>query len=198
VIASPELDGVRLALPAATRNFAVDGYVPKPHWRDCQSLGTRVFTTELILQLTMYSLSFFSALLKALWFRAFYSRRICSLTSFSVSWEDYFLIWLNKHPFVFPFGCLQLQIGGTSCMAHIRNTDAVFRLVLCFQKKKTMPVNDFFLNKVWFFTERWYMNEGELWRNDKVVALWPRKAKYIRSKVVGPFLSGSYIHQTVF
>lgn len=31
VIATPELDGVRLALPAATRNFAVDGYVPKPH-----------------------------------------------------------------------------------------------------------------------------------------------------------------------
>ncbi|CAI8611452.1 unnamed protein product [Vicia faba] len=31
VIAKPELDGVRLALPAATRNFAVDGYVPKPH-----------------------------------------------------------------------------------------------------------------------------------------------------------------------
>ncbi|KAJ1289812.1 hypothetical protein BS78_02G193500 [Paspalum vaginatum] len=31
VIASPELDGIRLALPAATRNFAVDGYVAKPH-----------------------------------------------------------------------------------------------------------------------------------------------------------------------
>lgn len=31
VIATRELDGVRLALPAATRNFAVDGYVPKPH-----------------------------------------------------------------------------------------------------------------------------------------------------------------------
>ncbi|KAF6146709.1 hypothetical protein GIB67_008995 [Kingdonia uniflora] len=31
VIAAPELDGIRLALPAATRNFAVDGYVPKPH-----------------------------------------------------------------------------------------------------------------------------------------------------------------------
>lgn len=31
VIASQELDGIRLALPAATRNFAVDGYVPKPH-----------------------------------------------------------------------------------------------------------------------------------------------------------------------
>ncbi|XP_004508029.1 uncharacterized protein [Cicer arietinum] len=31
VIATPELDGVRLAIHAATRNFAVDGYVPKPH-----------------------------------------------------------------------------------------------------------------------------------------------------------------------
>lgn len=31
VIASPELDGMRLALPAATRNFAVDGFIPKPH-----------------------------------------------------------------------------------------------------------------------------------------------------------------------
>ncbi|KAF3781904.1 Adrenodoxin-like protein 2 [Nymphaea thermarum] len=31
IIAKPELDGIRLALPSATRNFAVDGYVPKPH-----------------------------------------------------------------------------------------------------------------------------------------------------------------------
>nr|XP_043636817.1 adrenodoxin-like protein 1, mitochondrial isoform X2 [Erigeron canadensis] len=31
VIAKPDLDGLRLALPAATRNFAVDGYKPKPH-----------------------------------------------------------------------------------------------------------------------------------------------------------------------
>ncbi|KAM3324393.1 hypothetical protein P3S67_005545 [Capsicum chacoense] len=31
VIAKPELDGIRLALPVATRNFAVDGYQPKPH-----------------------------------------------------------------------------------------------------------------------------------------------------------------------
>nr|AFK41730.1 unknown [Lotus japonicus] len=31
VIAKPELDGIRLAIPAATRNFAVDGFVPKPH-----------------------------------------------------------------------------------------------------------------------------------------------------------------------
>ncbi|GKB96886.1 2Fe-2S ferredoxin isoform X2, partial [Tanacetum coccineum] len=31
VIAKPELDGLRLVLPAATRNFAVDGYKPKPH-----------------------------------------------------------------------------------------------------------------------------------------------------------------------
>ncbi|CAI9781546.1 unnamed protein product [Fraxinus pennsylvanica] len=31
IIAKPEIDGIRLALPAATRNFAVDGYKPKPH-----------------------------------------------------------------------------------------------------------------------------------------------------------------------
>ncbi|XP_068659909.1 uncharacterized protein [Aristolochia californica] len=31
VIAKPEIDGIRLALPSATRNFAVDGFVPKPH-----------------------------------------------------------------------------------------------------------------------------------------------------------------------
>ncbi|RLN34323.1 2Fe-2S ferredoxin-like [Panicum miliaceum] len=31
VIASPELDGISLALPSATRNFAVDGYVAKSH-----------------------------------------------------------------------------------------------------------------------------------------------------------------------
>lgn len=31
IVAKPELDGIRVAIPAATRNFAVDGYVPKPH-----------------------------------------------------------------------------------------------------------------------------------------------------------------------
>nr|CAD79348.1 ferredoxin precursor [Digitalis lanata] len=31
IIAKPELDGLRLALPSATRNFAVDGHKPKPH-----------------------------------------------------------------------------------------------------------------------------------------------------------------------
>ncbi|OMO53839.1 hypothetical protein CCACVL1_28309 [Corchorus capsularis] len=31
IVARPELDGIRLAIPAATRNFAVDGYVAKPH-----------------------------------------------------------------------------------------------------------------------------------------------------------------------
>ena len=28
-----EMDGITLALPRATRNFYVDGHVPKPHWR---------------------------------------------------------------------------------------------------------------------------------------------------------------------
>ncbi|TXG70591.1 hypothetical protein EZV62_005526 [Acer yangbiense] len=31
IVAKPELDGIRVAIPAATRNFAVDGFVPKPH-----------------------------------------------------------------------------------------------------------------------------------------------------------------------
>lgn len=31
VIAAKELDGMVLSLPKATRNFAVDGFVPKPH-----------------------------------------------------------------------------------------------------------------------------------------------------------------------
>ncbi|KAJ8551359.1 hypothetical protein K7X08_000729 [Anisodus acutangulus] len=31
VIAKPELDGIRVALPAATTNFAVDGFKPKPN-----------------------------------------------------------------------------------------------------------------------------------------------------------------------
>ncbi|KAK6162320.1 hypothetical protein DH2020_002161 [Rehmannia glutinosa] len=31
VIAKPELEGLRLAIPSATRNFAVDGFKPKPH-----------------------------------------------------------------------------------------------------------------------------------------------------------------------
>lgn len=31
IIAKPELEGLRLAIPAATRNFAVDGFKPKPH-----------------------------------------------------------------------------------------------------------------------------------------------------------------------
>lgn len=28
---SPELDGIRVTIPSATRNMAVDGYKPKPH-----------------------------------------------------------------------------------------------------------------------------------------------------------------------
>merc|ERR1719399_2085387 len=31
IIASEDLDGIRVALPKATRNMAVDGFVPKPH-----------------------------------------------------------------------------------------------------------------------------------------------------------------------
>jgi hypothetical protein len=31
VIAAKQLDGMRVRIPGATRNFAVDGYKPKPH-----------------------------------------------------------------------------------------------------------------------------------------------------------------------
>jgi hypothetical protein len=31
VIVKPELRGMRVRLPSATRNMAVDGYKPKPH-----------------------------------------------------------------------------------------------------------------------------------------------------------------------
>lgn len=31
VIAQPELDGLVMSIPDATRNFAVDGHRPKPH-----------------------------------------------------------------------------------------------------------------------------------------------------------------------
>ena len=31
VVATKELAGLRVRLPQATRNMAVDGYVPKPH-----------------------------------------------------------------------------------------------------------------------------------------------------------------------
>ncbi|EIE24623.1 ferredoxin [Coccomyxa subellipsoidea C-169] len=31
VIASKDIDGIRVRIPGATRNFAVDGYKPKPH-----------------------------------------------------------------------------------------------------------------------------------------------------------------------
>lgn len=32
-----ELDGMELTLPKVTRNFYVDGHVPKPHWVECKS-----------------------------------------------------------------------------------------------------------------------------------------------------------------
>lgn len=31
VIAKEDLDGLRVKIPSATRNFAVDGHIPKPH-----------------------------------------------------------------------------------------------------------------------------------------------------------------------
>ncbi|XVE70758.1 hypothetical protein DITRI_Ditri10aG0096700 [Diplodiscus trichospermus] len=38
IIASPELDGIRLAIPAATRNFAVDGSPQHQSSRSCESV----------------------------------------------------------------------------------------------------------------------------------------------------------------
>lgn len=32
IILTKELDGMELTLPKVTRNFYVDGHVPKPHW----------------------------------------------------------------------------------------------------------------------------------------------------------------------
>lgn len=31
IILTPEMDGIELTLPKVTRNFYVDGHVPKPH-----------------------------------------------------------------------------------------------------------------------------------------------------------------------
>lgn len=31
IILTPELDGIEVTLPKVTRNFYVDGHVPKPH-----------------------------------------------------------------------------------------------------------------------------------------------------------------------
>ena len=39
VLASKELDGMTVRLPAATRNFSVDGFVPKPVRAACARLA---------------------------------------------------------------------------------------------------------------------------------------------------------------
>ena len=36
IILTPEMDGIELTLPKVTRNFYVDGHVPKPHWEEAQ------------------------------------------------------------------------------------------------------------------------------------------------------------------
>lgn len=38
IVLTPELDGMELTLPKVTRNFYVDGHVPKPHWEDTQMM----------------------------------------------------------------------------------------------------------------------------------------------------------------
>lgn len=37
IFLTPELEGMELTLPKVTRNFYVDGHVPKPHWEEVQS-----------------------------------------------------------------------------------------------------------------------------------------------------------------
>lgn len=39
IILTKELDGMTLTLPQATRNFYVDGHVPKPHWAGGTTAG---------------------------------------------------------------------------------------------------------------------------------------------------------------
>lgn len=38
IILTPEHDGIELTLPKVTRNFYVDGHVPKPHWEEAQMM----------------------------------------------------------------------------------------------------------------------------------------------------------------
>lgn len=38
IILTPELEGIELTLPKVTRNFYVDGHVPKPHWEEVQMM----------------------------------------------------------------------------------------------------------------------------------------------------------------
>lgn len=36
IILTRELEGIELTLPKVTRNFYVDGHVPKPHWEELE------------------------------------------------------------------------------------------------------------------------------------------------------------------
>ena len=42
IIITPELEGIELTLPKVTRNFYVDGHVPKPHWWRAFSTWSRI------------------------------------------------------------------------------------------------------------------------------------------------------------
>jgi hypothetical protein len=53
VITSPELDGIHLALPAAIRNFVVDGYATKSHWLHQIMMGTSWVEYEIYLFLLL-------------------------------------------------------------------------------------------------------------------------------------------------
>ncbi|CAF1702579.1 unnamed protein product, partial [Brassica oleracea] len=58
VIARPELDGLRLAIPSATRNFAVDRFVPYSiiveHWNLKQHNPIEMITVPLIILMDVY------------------------------------------------------------------------------------------------------------------------------------------------
>lgn len=49
IILTPELDGIEVTLPKVTRNFYVDGHVPKPHWDEVQMSKGGLETNERVL-----------------------------------------------------------------------------------------------------------------------------------------------------
>lgn len=49
IILTQELDGIELTLPKVTRNFYVDGYVPKPHWENQHSMKRRIGEKKVLL-----------------------------------------------------------------------------------------------------------------------------------------------------
>lgn len=46
IILTRELEGIELTLPKVTRNFYVDGHVPKPHWEEVQEINCHMEKME--------------------------------------------------------------------------------------------------------------------------------------------------------